>query len=233
MLFNEELENTNQESTAEDSNLIQEETQEATEQEQEQEVKTKKTKEDNIRALREKAEKQEKEIEEYKKYFAQMNQPKQQQTAEEDYNLSPDDLVEAKHLKKYEQKIQKLEEQLTEQKLKSEFPDFDKVVNQENLERLAKSYPAIANTLKAPGNLYDKAVSAYTMLRNFGIYQEDTFENDRVRAQNNFNKPRPLTSVSPQQGDSPLSKANAFANGLTEDLKQQLWKEMNDLRKKS
>lgn len=36
--------------------------------------------------------------------------------------------------------------------------------------------------------------------------------------------------LSPQQGDSPLSKANAFANGLTEDLKKQLQKEMFEAR---
>jgi hypothetical protein len=54
---------------------------------------------------------------------------------------------------------------------------------------------------------------------------------DKLRAQKNAAKPKPLASVNPQQGDSPLSKANAFANGLTDDLKKQLRKEMEDARR--
>ena len=42
-----------------------------------------------------------------------------------------------------------------------------------------------------------------------------------------------VTSVSPQEGAAgPLSKANAFADGLTPDLKKQLYQEMIDARKK-
>ena len=37
--------------------------------------------------------------------------------------------------------------------------------------------------------------------------------------------------MSPQQGDSPLSRANAFANGLTPELRVQLIKEMEEARK--
>jgi hypothetical protein len=41
-----------------------------------------------------------------------------------------------------------------------------------------------------------------------------------------------MASISPQQGDSPLTKANAFANGeLTPELKAQLWKETNQYRR--
>ena len=69
------------------------------------------------------------------------------------------------------------------------------------------------------------------IMKKFGIYREDPHSEDRIRALRNTQKPKPITSVSPQQGDSPLSKANAFANGLTEDLKAQLRKEMAAARR--
>ena len=56
-------------------------------------------------------------------------------------------------------------------------------------------------------------------------------EADKRKAQENSAKPRPMASVSPQQGESPLSHANAFANGLTPELQKQLWKEMQDAKK--
>jgi hypothetical protein len=68
-------------------------------------------------------------------------------------------------------------------------------------------------------------------IKKLGIYTEDTYQADRERAQNNANKPRPLASVSPQQGESALSHANPFAGGLTPELKTSLLKEMEAARK--
>jgi hypothetical protein len=67
-------------------------------------------------------------------------------------------------------------------------------------------------------------------MKTFGIHK-DIYESDRLKALKNSQKPRPLASVSPQQGDGPLSKANAFANGMTAELKEQLRKEMYAARK--
>lgn len=168
--------------------------------------------------------------------------PKQE--ADEDYsiNLGNDELAEGKHLNKVDRKIKKLEEQIkqyqsqsassyVEARLKMEYPDIEKVVSKENIEILSAQYPHLAATINNSSDLYNKAVSAYTLIKKFGIQPDDTYENDRVRAQTNAAKPRPLTSVSPQQGDSPLSHANAFANGLTDELKAQLLKEMMNSRR--
>jgi len=160
---------------------------------------------------------------------------------EEDVSLAPDDLVEWRHVEK---KIKKLEEELktfqesssqsnAESRLKSQFPDFDKVVNKENIELLKQTEPEMANLLLQGKDLYSKGVSAYKMLRNLGIYKEDHYADDRERAQRNSKLPRSSSSVGAQSGDSPISKANAFAEGLTPDLKKNLWKEMEMYRKKS
>jgi hypothetical protein len=157
--------------------------------------------------------------------------------------VNDDDLMEGKHLKLVDDEIQQLRQELQQQKhynttqiaqaqIRSKFPDFDKVVNEDNIEQLKYSYPELAATLNASSDLYSTAVSAYTMIKNLGIAPErNDYMADKAQAQKNAAKPKPLASVSPQQGDSPLSKANAFANGLTPELKAQMIKEMNDARK--
>ena len=152
--------------------------------------------------------------------------------SEENFNLASDDLVEGKHLKAQQKKLQELEGQVMEAKLRAQYKDFDTVVSKENIDKLKEKYPQVAKTIGQSGDLYGKAVSAYTTIKEFGIHVEDTHQEDRERAQANSAKPRPLASVSPQQGDSPLSHANAFANGLTNDLKTQLRKEMEEARKR-
>lgn len=161
---------------------------------------------------------------------------------DEDVNLDADALVEGKHYKKMQAKIKRLEQRLensyqqstqtaVEAKLKAQYPDFDKIVSGENIAQLRDQYPEIAATLHSTADIYSKAVSAYTMIKRLGIAQDDVYQEDRLKAQANAAKPRPLASVSPQQGDSPLSRANAFANGLTDDLKKQLHKEMMEAMK--
>ena len=76
-------------------------------------------------------------------------------------------------------------------------------------------------------DLYTKGASAYTIIKQMGIAPGSSLEADKERAERNLAKPRPLASVASSQGnESPLQRANAFANGLTEELRQQLHKEM-------
>jgi hypothetical protein len=131
-------------------------------------------------------------------------------------------------IKQYQQQSQL---QTTEARLKAQYPDFDSVVSRENVELLKDRHPEIAYTLQQGQDLYATGVSAYTLIKKLGIQQEQTYEVDKQLAQRNAAKPRPLTSVAPQQGDSPLSRANAFANGLTDELKIQLRKEMAEAMK--
>ena len=159
-----------------------------------------------------------------------------------DITLGNDELAEGKHLKAVVNEVNKLKNELkqyqsqsasslVEARLKMEYPDIEKVVSKENIEILSMQYPDLADTINSSPDLYKKAVSAYTLIKKLGIQPEDNYQEDRARAQVNAAKPRPLTSVNPQQGDSPLSHANAFANGLTDELKSQLLKEMMNARR--
>lgn len=201
----------------------------------------------NFRTLREQKDKAERERDEAVRLAQEYANKFKAPEPEEDlgFSLGDNDLAEGKHLSKLAKEVKKLKQELygyrqktteevTEAKIKAQYPDFDKVVNAENVQSLREMYPEIAATLNSSNDLYGKAVSAYTMIKKFGIIQEENkFQADIDRAQKNAAKPRALTSVSPQQGDSPLSRANAFANGLTEEVKTQLWKEMNDIRRNS
>jgi len=208
-------------------------------------------KEYNMRILREKAEKAERERDEMMRQilaFQQQQQPKVQEPieTEEDYlaslGIEADSLAEGKHLKPLMKELRSLKNELNQYKrqtvqdtievrLKSRFPDFDSVVNQSNLETLRNANPVLAEAILATPDQFKQATLAYEMVKQYGIYKDTSYDQDKIVAQKNAAKPRPLASVSPQQGESPMSKANAFANGLTADLKAQLLKEMNQHKK--
>lgn len=201
----------------------------------------------NMRALRQKAERAERERDEYQRRLAEYEalQAKAQQHQnddDEDLRINPDELAEGKHLAKVAKKIQRLEQQIKsyqqqssvstiETRLRTEHPDFDRIMTRDNIEALAAADPELAATINANPDLYTKAVTAYRQIKRLGIVSDPAIEYDKQRIAQNSMKPKPVASVSPQKGDSPLSRANAFANGLTDDLKKQLWKEMQDARR--
>lgn len=200
----------------------------------------------NFRAIREAAQKAARErdeaLERLSHYERQAQQPsratmEQSQDSDLDLNLKDDELAEGKHLHKLKTTIRKLEakqKELEEQsytnsaetRLRSKYNDFDKVMTLDNIKTFSAAYPELAESINSSADLYSKAVSAYTLIKRFGIYDDQPYEAEKNKAIVNTAKPRPLTSIGAQQGDSPLSRANAFANGLTEELKKQLREEM-------
>lgn len=178
-------------------------------------------------------------------YQPQMpGQQSQPESEIDDFNfdVADDALLEGKDAKRLVQELQKVKKQLrqfgsqsqetaTESKIRSNYPDFNEVVSVANVKRLNDEYPEIAQTLRDTPDLYNKASAAYSIMKKFGIYKDTTYEEDKLKAIKNSQKPRPVASVSPQQGDSPLSKANAFANGLSKDLQKELLEEMRIARK--
>lgn len=206
-------------------------------------------KEKNFAALRQKAEKAERERDallrrlqerEDTRYAPAPNTPPDSEDT--DFSIAPDDLAEGKHVAKLQKQIKQMEQKFVqyeqrssynsaETRVRSEMPDYDTVVNDENIELLKTMAPELAESVAANPDLYSKAKSAYKLIKKFGIHVEDTFQKDRAVVEKNMAKPRPLASVSPQQGNSPLTKANAFANGLTSELAEQLRREMDEYSK--
>ncbi len=201
----------------------------------------------SFREIREAKKKAERERDEYMRRLEELEARQKAATpVEEELELGADDLAEGKHLSKVDRRAQtkikeleqriakyetRTEEQRAEAQLRAKYPDFDKVVSRDNIELLTEAYPELARSIYSTNDLYTKAVSAYTLIKKFGIHQESPFASEKMVAQKNTSKPRPLTSVSPQQGEGALTRANAFASGLTDDVKAQMLREMNDARK--
>lgn len=207
------------------------------------------SKEMNFRALREKASQLERErnealqrIEALERAVKQTQQGAPTNTPsfdeeDEGIDINPDDYAEGKHVAKLQKQIRKItnelksyktqsETMLVEQRLKMQYPDFDAIVTKENLDSLRLTYPELYQTLSTSNNIYNAGVSAYTMLKRLGIAADEQAFMEKQQLLKNSSKPRSLNTVAPQTGDSPLSKANAFANGLTEDLRRKLYEEM-------
>jgi multidrug efflux pump subunit AcrB len=215
-----------------------------------QPLKTESESDKNFRILREEKKKLERERDEYLKLlqqtYAQKNAPAVQAPVEDedtDLNIAPDEIVEGKHIAKVLNRQRQLENELKQYKqqaasmnvqtqIRMQYPDYASVVTEQNIEILRTQHPEIAQALGASTDPYSTALSAYKLIKKLGIAEDvPDYLEEKLRVQKNSAKPRPLASVSPQHGESPLTKANAFANGLTDELKKQLHREMMLARK--
>jgi hypothetical protein len=197
----------------------------------------------NFRELREKAERAARERDDLAQ---QIKELKSQLTQKDDFSLNPDDLVEGKHLAQVMKEQKELKEQLrqysqqrhlaeAEIRLKSKYTDFDQVVNEKNILALKEINPQRAETIKsvAAHNPEEALSLAYSAIKENNLYEEPKrHDQDMIKAQQNYSKPRPLNTVSAQHTDSPISRMNAFAQGeLTPEMQKQHFKEMQEARK--
>lgn len=222
---------------------------------EEQPVKESKNQQ-NLRMLREKAQRAdqlEKERDELLKHvLSSQTRPEQKivkevEHVEEDYlssiGLDDDSLVEGKHFKAYLKKQRELEKELAqykqkstmdsvEMKLKSQYQDFDRVVSAENLSQLRQMNPELAEVILATPDIYKQGSIAYQMIKQYGIHKDASVNIDKQIMAKNATKPRATATASPQVGSTPMSQANLFANGLTDDVKKALYREMVESARK-
>jgi hypothetical protein len=206
----------------------------------------------NFKTLREAKETVERErdeavrlVKDLQERFKQSQSPSYPSHEEDDININPEDIVEGKHLKPHVKKVnneirqlreelraykQQSEEAILEARLKSEHPDFFNVVTKDNIEHLRLAKPHLAQVLQSTQDPYLRYASAYTLIKDLNLHQEDTFQEERIKAKYNASRPRSVASVTAQGGDA-LTKANAFAGGLTDELRAHLVKEMRTAQK--
>jgi hypothetical protein len=178
----------------------------------------------------------------------QQNQPKKSVEIEEDYdiNIGDDDLADGKVVRKVDARTRALEKKLAqmeaqsremaaESRVRAKCPDIDSIVTDENIYLLRQNYPEVAQSLAVAPDNWDKLASVYTMIKTLGIHKTRSYESDKVAAVKNIKKPRPMASISPQQGESPLSGVNAFVTDfkMTKEAQKNTWKEMQEAMKKS
>lgn len=204
----------------------------------------------NFRLIRERAEAAERRAQELERLIqanmAPQQQPQKPLEEDDDLGISDDSYVEAKQLKKYVKSIkqelketkQKFEEyhkknslDQAEVRLKSQFTDFDAVVTQENLEKLAATKPALYRSIMANSDIYDRGYTAYELLKNSGM-SDKNYERQDKRLEDNKAKPRSASNVAPQSGDTPLTRVGDYDRRvLTEARKEELRRSVEEAKK--
>ncbi len=188
-------------------------------------------KEYNLRVMRERAESAERRSAELERMM-QMNMSQSQQPKtkiqlvdeEDDFDVNDDDYVDGKKYKKQvktlrkeaqenkqrlEEIYQKITQENAEVRLKSQFSDFDSVVNKENIERLASQKPALYRSILANPDIYDRGYTAYELIKNSGMISNEYAQQDR-RLEDNRSKPRSSANASPQVGETPLARVGDY-----------------------
>lgn len=114
-------------------------------------------------------------------------------------------------------------------RLRMKFPDFDDVVNPENIAYLQQNNAPLARALSSlKDDPYEQGLAAYEALRHTEWFKTRHTMQDKAKLEANVKKPMSVQAVRKQ---GPLSESNQFINGLTPELKKQLQQEMAQARK--
>lgn len=183
--------------------------------------------EKNIQKLREAKEDADRKIAALSREIESLKQPIQSDDDD-------DDIVARRDLKAVNTKIETMSQQLAEaqkaatiSQLNVEYSDYKKVMTQKNIDSFIEQFPELADTLYANKNQYTQLKSAYKMIKQFGIYQDDPHSKTKEKIKENMNKPLPASATGSSATVNPLEYGNLFAEGLTDEVKRKL-RELND-----
>ncbi|MGD2065716.1 MAG: hypothetical protein PVI43_00920 [Candidatus Bathyarchaeota archaeon] len=168
------------------------------------------------------------------------SEPTQQQ---EDESIDDDDLITAAQAKnlagkwarqEVEKYLKEQEAQIVPQKLQQQYNDYNQIVNQDNVQRLIQDDPETAEDIEALKSdpMRMSRMLYKTLKARYGQkdQEEDAFAMAKKKqAEEKQEKAPASSSAVPKR--SALAEANAFAQGLTPDLKKQLLKEMDEAAK--
>jgi hypothetical protein len=162
---------------------------------------------------------------------------------DEDYSLADDTLIEGKHLKQYSKELKSIKQELeyarTETRnmalraqLIAEHPDYERVVNAENLKALELTYPHFAKAINV-NDPYNAGKACYDLIKQFGIDAEETNKTEITKAliKQNMAKPKVAAQVAGTKAptQSPMGRASEFYEGpLTDEMKKIFYKELKD-----
>jgi hypothetical protein len=135
-----------------------------------------------------------------------------------------DELVEKRAEKKaraiFQDEFQKAERAKQPLVVKQQYPDFEKVVTQENIDKLKKEDPELERLILLSTNPYERV---YKEIRRSEFYKSNKVNKEsEERIAENSKKPISSNSFGKQR---PLSYANDYAKGDTN-----LWSEMQKYR---
>lgn len=151
--------------------------------------------------------------------------------------LADDDIVTKGQAKKMAAKmareiaqevIKQRENATVDERLQNKYADFADVVTRDNIELLKQTEPELAMSLAHISDPFTQGVAAYKLLKKSGIGEEVKQPKEKQKAVTNSQKPVSVNTVTKQ---SAIGNAHMFENGLTPELKKQLWSEMQQAKK--
>ena len=93
---------------------------------------------------------------------------------------------------------------------------------------IEENEPELAEALVNSPNAYKQRVAAYKLLKRVAVNSDEPPSLEKRKAEENAQKPVSVNAVTKQ---SAIGNAHLFENGLTKELKTQLWKEMQQAAK--
>lgn len=152
--------------------------------------------------------------------------------SQQNSNQYPEDETEDDRInKKVEAALAKREQQLEKQRqeqerlmlpqiMKQTFPDYDQVVNEDNGAYLKYHYPEIYESLVALPETYANCSNIYKAVKKL-VPNSGSVKHDEAKAEQNFMKPKSISSPSLTQSGESISSAR-----LTEERRAQNWERM-------
>lgn len=235
-MSDEETQSVETEVSTADASATNSETEQPERQESAADRKKRNDQEYNWAEARRKMQELERQNQEFKQQFDKLNKPAVPEVDEID-QLGDQDLVTKAHVKKMaekmarqiaEQVVRQREDSTVDERLAAKFPDFAEVVSKENIELLKQTEPELAMSLSHNPDAFAQGVSVYKLLKKIGGTPQ--MNADKEKAKKNSEKPVSVNAVTKA---SALGNAHLFENGLTKDVKNQLWAEMQEIRKRA
>lgn len=127
-----------------------------------------------------------------------------------------------------DQMIRQRDAETSRERLMMKFPDIGDVVTPENLEQLREQEPELYRSLEYIPDPYEAGAAAYKLLKKVNNVAKNNLE--KKQAEKNSQKPQSVNAVTNR---SAIGNAHLFENGLTPELKKQLWSEMQEARKRA
>jgi len=127
----------------------------------------------------------------------------------------------SKREEQYKKQQQEEEQRTYPQRLMKDFPDFNQVCSQENLDYLDYHFSEVSAPLQGLNDGYDKWRKTYNAVKRF-IPNHSTAKREAVRAEINSNKPRSISS----SGPSPTGQAMTTSYQDVEARRAENWARM-------
>ena len=178
------------------------------------------------------------EIAELRDQFSSINKKQLPPEEDEFAKLAEDDILTVAQAKKLATKLARqtaetvLKERdasMVDERMLARFPDYKSTLTAENIQILNELKPDVAESLTLlKDDPFRQAKLAYEYIKAFVPQRDVPMSKDKKKAEENSKKPLSVQSIGKQ---SAIGQAHQFENGLTPDLKAQLWKEMQQIKK--